>query len=452
MLRRDLILMLCASNAYRLRPPSALTALPMPLKGINADGSVTTTYNAVEAFQNSTLWTYDPTTIDVANSSALTTALRTTATGSRIRLTANITMDPLDLRSTDASQGSGFLGKLIDANGYTLTLRTTGPDLTAQTFTVDGTYSNVWNTTLTLSGSAALQRVFRTDSLDAEGEPTPFFKNTTSKASLSATPGDAFFISGTALSVKLSTDGSVEAFKANLKALYTGSAGTSRVLVWGAALCLWANGGSIKLDGVQILTLDAASRLPSIYMQGVRQTYAVSKGADLTQCGRYVAQDCLVYGSEADGANGFATSAVAKGLIQTVNSRFVRNGDTRTFAANGTLQGVSAHGGTDHASLGSQFNLNNGQGVADTCAASKTDTSWLVSCSVTGGQTTSSNYNFGSAAASASRTAYLYRCLSSAAPAAGDLEIGTNGTVYVARTMLSVVTGGNVIPYTPGTP
>lgn len=422
----------------------------MPLRGINSDGSAVVAYNAVEAFQNSTLWTYDPTTIDVANSSALTTALRTTSTGSRIRLTASITMDPPDLRSTDASQGSGFLGKLIDANGYTLTLRTTGPDLTTQTFTVDGTYSNVWNTTLTLSGSAALQRVFRTDSLDAEGEPTPFWKVTTSKADLNAYSGDAYFISGTALSVKLSNDASVEAFKANLKALYTGSAGTSRVLVSGAALCLWANGGSIKLDGVQLVTLDAASRLPSIYMQGVRQTYAVSKGADLTQCGRYVVNDCLIYGSEADGANGFATSTVAKGLIQTVNSRFVRNGDTRTFAANGTLQGVSAHGGVDHASFGSQFNLNNGQGVADTCAASKTDTSWLVSCGITGGQTTSSNFNFGSAAASASRTAYLDSCTSTSAPAAGDLVISTNGTVNTFATTLASVSGGSVTAYNPG--
>lgn len=404
-------------------------------------GTATVDRSAVDAFIVAGGFRYDPSVINVSNASELSTALRTTATGSMIKLTADITTDPLDLRSTDASQGSGALGKIINSNGYNLIYRTTGPDLTTQTFTVDGTYSNVWNTTLTLSGSAALQRVFRTDSLDAEGEPTPFWKVTTSKADLDAYAGDAYFISGTALSVRLATAGSVEAFKANLKALYTGSAGTSRILVWGAALCLWANGGNIKLDGVQIVTIDAASRLPSIYMQGVRQTYAVSKGADLTHCGRYVAQDCLVYGSEADGANGFATSAVSKGLIQTVNSRFIRNGDTRTFAANGTLQGVSAHGGVDHVSFGSEFNLNNGQGVADTCAASKTDTSWLVGCDVTGGATTAANYNFGSAASNCNRLAYLDTCTSTSAPVAGDLVVSSNAAAYLRATSFATVSG-----------
>lgn len=382
---KNLLLLRGRDGPYRFRTPSNLGSLPMNLKKIYA-GSVAVDRTAVEAFQNASEFTYNPTTIDVASSAALTTALRTTTSGSRIRLTADITMDPLDLRSTDASQGSGFLGKLIDANGHALVMRTTGPDLTAQTFTQDGTYSNVWNTTLTLSGSAALKRVFRTDSLDGEGEPTPFWKDVSGKASLTLVSGDAFYISGTSLSVKLATNGSVEAFKANLKALYIGSAGTSRILVSGAALCLWANGGSIKLDGVQIVQLDAASRLPMIYMHGVRQTYAVSKGFDGTNCGSYVAQDTLVYGSEADGANGFATSAIAKGLLQTVNSRYLRNGDTRTFAADGTLQGVSAHGGVNHVSMGTSFELNNGQGVADTCANSQTDYSWLVGCSITGGR------------------------------------------------------------------
>lgn len=431
----------------RFKPPAGLPILPMRLTGINSDGSATTDRNAAEAFRNAGYFRFDPTIIDVGNSSALTTALRTTASGSHIRMTASITMDPTDLRSTDASQAGGMLGKLVDTNGYTLTLRVTGPDLTTQTFTVDGVYGNVWNTTLTLSGSAALQRVFRTDSLDAEGEPTPFWKVTTSKADLNAYAGDAYFISGTALSVRLATAGSVEAFKANLKALYTGSAGTSRILVSGAPLCLYGNGSNVVLDGVQIVGLDASSRAPVFFAHNMRQTYAVGKGADLTQCGMHILSSCLVYGSESDGANAFATSAQMKGLVQTVNSRFIRNGDTRTFAANGTLQGLSAHGGSNHVSFGSEFNLNNGQGVADTCAASKSDISWLVSCDVTGGQTTAANYEFGSAAANCNRLAYLDSCTSSSAPAAGDLVIGSNAAVYARNTSLPNVSGGTVLAY-----
>jgi hypothetical protein len=436
----------------RFRIPSGLpTNLPMQLVGVES-GVAVTDRNAVEAFQNSSLFTYNPSTIDVATSGALTTALRTSTAGSHIRLTANITTDPIDLRNTDASQAGGALGKLIDTNGFDLTYRSTGPDLTTQTYVVNGTHANVWDTTLTLAGSTALQRVFRTDVLDGEGEPTPFFKITTNVADLAAYAGDAFFVSGTALSIKLSTDGSVEAFKANLKGLYLGSAGTSRILLTGAPLCIWANGGDFVLDGVQLVTLDAGGRMPMFYAHGMRQTYSFSKGADLTQCGQYIVSNCLVYGSEADGANGFVTSAVAKGLMQTANCRFLRNGDTRTFAHNGTLQGVSAHGGVNHTSWGSDFGLNNGQGVADTCAASQTDFTWMVACDITGGQTTSANIGVGSAAASASRTMYLDSVTSTDAPGpTGDLAIAANGVVYVYNTTLGNVTGGSTNPYIPGT-
>lgn len=449
-MHRTRLRMRTGGSNSRYRAPTGFQTLPMGLMGLTDSGEATLYHNAVEAFRNSSLFTYNPTTIDVATSGALSTAIRTSTAGSHVRLTANITTDPIDLRNTDNSQSGGALGKLIDTNGFDLTYRTTGPDLTTQTFTVDGTYANVWNTTLTLAGSAALQRVFRTDSLDDEGEPTPFFKVLTSKADLSADPNDAFYISGTALSVKLSTDGSVEAFKANLKALYTGSAGTSRILVTGAPLCLWANGGDFILDGVQIVTLDAASRLPMIYHHGIRQTYAVSKGFDGTQCGHYIGSNSLIYGSEADGANGFATSAVAKGLMQTANCRFKRNGDTRTFAHNGTLQGVSAHGGVNHTSFGSSFELNNGQGVADTCVASATDYTWLVACGLQGGETTSPNMTFGSVAASASRTIYLDTVESTDAPVNGDLAIAANATVYTYNTTLAVVTGGSTSTYEPG--
>lgn len=431
-------------------PAGLFTTTPLPLTLLSLDGSgnAVVNRNASDYFMNSPEFTYNPTTIDVSTSSGLTTAVRTSTAGSHVRLTADITIDPalFGLRSTDASQASGNLGKLIDTNGHNLIFRTVGPSLPAQIWVQDVTNTNCWTTTLAVTGSQAISRVLRTDVLDAAGQATPFWKVTTSLADLNAFAGDAFFVSGTSLSVKLSTNGSVEAFKANLKGLYVDTTGNSRILVSGAALGLWNNGGSLWLDGVSLSQIDAASRWPIIVIEGITQTYGYSKGFDPINCGLYLAQDSFIYGNKADGANGFSPSVVKRGLCQEVNSRFIRNGDRRTYPIDDTLQGVSVHGGSDHAAFACDFDLNNGQGVADTCINNSADVTWLVGCEVTGGLSNAANYQFGSAATSASRKVHLDRCTSSAAPAAGDLLISTNATVYTRNTSFTKVTG-TPIPY-----
>jgi hypothetical protein len=448
-----------SNRSGRFMAPQALPTLPISLQGFDAAGRAVTNWNAKEAFQNSSLFTYNDTPLyvssaGVAGNNGLTpgapttiaAAVRTYTTGSRIVLLDNMTIEPLDIRSTDASQAGGPLGKLIDPDGNTLTIRTSGPDLTAQTYVQDGTNTNCYTTTLTLSGTAAFQRLLRTDGVDDYGFHVPFAKYA-SAAALNAGVGDGFFWDnvGKVLWVKIGNGENVQAQRAILRGLYTGSAGTSRNFCSGAPLCITG----ARMEGVQNVTLDASSRLPQIYLHDTQQLWAVSKGADLTQCGLYVASDLLCYASEADGANAFATSAVAKGLIQTINSQFVRAGDRRTFAADHTLQGVSAHGGSNHVSFGAEFIGNNGQGVADTCANNSHDVTWLVGCTVQGGNTTAANIQVGSAATSASRTGYFDNVTSIDAPAAGDLVISTNGVARTYRTTFAAVTG-TPTPYVPG--
>lgn len=454
---------LVSDDEYARTKPAGFPTLPINLVARGAPGTVAVDGTAYSAFLNTNAAIVNPTVLYVkpstgsnANSGTspgspfqtVTHALRTSTAGSIVKMLEDAVIDPLDLRSTDASQATQQ-AKLLDGNGYNLILRVTGPDLATATWTRDGTNTNCFTTTLSLGASGAVNRVLRTDGVDEYGFEVPF-RSYASAALLNAATDNGFFWDsvGKVLWINFNNGADVQANRSILKGLYTNSGNTARNFVSGAALCI----ANCTLDGIQNFTIDAGGRLPQIWMHNVTQKYAVGKGGDLTNTGLCIYTNSLVYGSQADGVNAFATSVVGKGLVQIINSRLIRNGDTRTFAANGTLQGASTHGGSNACYWGVTADLNNGQGFADTCVNSSDDISWLASCSVTGGQTTSANYNFGSAATTSSRKAYLDTCQSLAPPVAGDLAISANATVYSYSTTLPTVTGGSVTAYTPSSP
>lgn len=447
--------------------PADLPALPFTFRRMIMPGRVQLSpsdamtaalvYNA--AIANAGTWHVKPSTgndttgdgSELAPYATVAKAIRTTAgAASRIKMLEDCVIPSFDLRSTDASQASQQF-KWLDANGFNVVIRDTGPDLTTQTWVQDGTNTLCYTSTLGVAGSAQITRVLRTDVNDSYGFSRQL-KKYTSAALLNAGSGDGWFWdnTGKVLWLKIGAGENVEAQKSILKGLYFNSAGTSRIFVSGSALGL----SGVRMEGVQIVLLDADGRRPEIWLHNVTQLWATGKGCDMTNAGWYVATDSLVYAPQADSTNAFSKSATGKGLIMTANCRFINTGDQSVFAADGTLQGTSAHGGSHHVGWGNQYIGSNGQGVADTCVANEADITWLVGCTVTGytGGASAPNYNFGGAAASASRKVYLDNCRSIGPTSGTDLLISENATVYTYRSPFASVSGGAVVAYGPGAP
>ena len=376
-----------------------------------------------------------------------------TASGAASRVCAleDCTVTPFDLRNTDASQTAQQF-KWLDANGYAVTIKDTGPALASQTWTRDGTNTKCFTSTLSVTGSAQPTRVLRTDQTDSRGVYKGLRKYT-SAALLNAGTGDGWYWdnTGKVMWLKIGDGTDVQAQRSILAGLYLGSAGTCRMLSIGAA----AGFSGVRFEGVQFVQIDGGGRRPEFWLHNCTVLWSTGKGADLTQAGIFAMTNCWFHSSQSDGINAFAKSAtVSKGLLMLVNSLVTRAGDQDVFPADGTLQGVSAHGGSHHVSWGMTYTENNGQGVADTCANSEAgDISWLVAVDVYGfvGGTSVSNYQIGSAATSASRTGYFDTCRSFDATSGTDVTITTNGTGKAYRPPFGVMSGA-LAPYCIGGP
>ena len=426
-------------------PAQFFPDIPIPLFSANTAIQAALIENALIA--NSGVYYVSPSTGSDSNAGTEAAPFQTvskairTATGaaSRVVMLEDAVIEPFDLRSIDASQTTQQF-KWLDANGFDVTIRVAGPDLSSQTWTQDGTYTNCYTTVLSIGASAQVTRVLNQSLADDYGYDLPL-REYSSEALLDAATDAGYYWDNSTKTLWMNIDGNVEAQKANYRALYLNSAGTSRIFISGASLGL----SGVKLEGVQIFSLDAAGRRPEVWMHDVEQVYAYGKGGDVR--GWYVATDCTVYGSGADGCNAFTAWAGGKSLIQDVRCRFIRSGDRRTFAVNGSNQGVSAHGGSYHIAHDCEYIENNGQGVADTCVNSSTDYSWLIDCRVVGGApgVTADNFLFGSAATSAARIAFLDNCVSESS-SSNDLSVQVNGTVQRLSSDFVAVSGAS-LPY-----
>jgi len=426
-------------------PAQFFPDIPIPL--FSADTAIQAALVENALIANSGVYYVSPSTGSDSNAGTEAAPFQTvsqairTATGaaSRVVMLEDAVIEPFDLRSTDASQTTQQF-KWLDANGFDVTIRVAGPDLSSQTFTKDGTYTNCYTTVLSIGASAQVTRVLNQSLADDYGYDTPL-REYSSEALLDAATDKGYYWDNSTKTLWMNIGGNVDAFKANYRALYTDSGGNSRIFISGASLGL----SGVKLEGVQIFSLDAAGIRPEVWMHNVEQVYPVGKGGDIR--GWYVATDCTVYGSEDDGCNAFAAWAGGKSLIQDVRCRFIRSGDRRTFDVSGTRQGVSAQGGSYHIAHDSEYIENNGGGVADLCANSSIDYSWLVECRVVGGApgVTVDNFLFGSAGTSAARIAFLDNCVSESS-SANDLSVQVNGTVQRLNSNFATVFGVS-LPY-----
>ncbi|MDD3329626.1 MAG: hypothetical protein PHW25_21315 [Zoogloea sp.] len=450
-----------ALDAPTRNVPPGLPPLPMQLIGAQGSYIVAAPNDAITAMQqyhaskyNVAVYYLKPSTGDDSNDgltpatpfATVAKAIRTaTGAASRVVVLEDSVLPTFDLRSTDASQTAEQI-KILDGNGFDVVVKESGPDLSALSWTQDATYPECWTTTLALTGSAACAGVLFKGAVDERGRWLPL-KSYASIAALDADSAGYFYNSETkALTVKIFGN-SVRSQRGQLVGLFKNTSGTARILISGAKLGL----ANIRTIGVNLTMIDAAGRRPELWMHNSQVTWSTSKGLDMTQAGWFVASDVEFYSAGGDCANGFAPSVTGKGLIHDLRCRWSRGGDLRVFADNGTMQGISAHGGCDHVSWGSVYELNNGQGVADTCSNNYQDVSWLAACEFRRQARASPSMEFGSAASNASRKVYLDSCVSRGA-AGADLVIGANATVFTYKTPLAIVTGGTALSFDPGSP
>jgi hypothetical protein len=445
--------------------PAGLPDLPITLKAVYGPGNVVIDptsavdaaiiYYAPTGARDCTVGTggTDTTSGSNKNFATITYFMRTDTLCSVARATSNITEVPFDLRSTDASQSGSAKLKAFYANGFTVTIRSTGPDPTAATWTADGTLTHIYSAGASwLSSSAAVTRVLRTDQNDLWGYYKPFVQYTSKALLAAATTTNGWYWDDAAkqLWLHLPSDANVESNKSILKVMYVDTNGSSRIQVAGAPLAL----DGVRMEGVQFLSVDQNSRRPSIWTNNITQLWATAKGWDGTQAGDFIETNSICYASAQDCRNASAPSSTGKGLILTANSRYINAGDMHTFAEDGTIQGVSAHGGSHHVSFGSQFIGNNGQGVADTTTAGiSSDVTWLVGTIVGPQQSTIALGNiFCGTSATGSRAFYLDTVRSIKAGIADDLQISLGCTAYSYGTTLGTVTGGSTQPFDPALP
>jgi hypothetical protein len=454
------------SQETRAVPPG-LPVLPMSLIGSINSWPIALPNDAINAFKEYHSALYNQTKLYVKPSSGsdantgltkalpfatVTQALRVaTNAASHIVMLEDCVIPTFDLRASDPSQTTEQI-KILDGNGFNVVIRDSGPDLTTQTWVVDGVNTNCYKTTLTYTGSESLTRVLRTDRLDSEGEPTQL-KSYTSAALLNAAFSGYYYDStGKVLWVNLG-GANVHQMRDVLKGLHNPAvAGGSRLFVYGAKLGL----SGIRTEGVSISTNDNATyptRRPEIWTHNCKIMWSSNKGANLTNAGWLIGSDTLYYSSAGDNANAFSPSATGKGLILSLRCRFSKAADYDIFAVNGTYQGTSAHGGSDHVSWGSIYEYSNGSGIADTGIDNSHDVSWFIGCLLKPqlANNTIPNMSFSGLNTNSSRKVYLDSCISYTS-LGDDLLIGNNAIIYTYNTELPKVTGGSAIPYIPSNP
>ncbi len=452
------------SDENRVVPPG-LPILPMTLIGStnswvdafpNDAISAAKQYHA-DIYNGANTYYVKPSTGSDANSgltmalpfATVAQAMRTASgAGSRVVMLEDAVISPFDLRASDPSQTIEQF-KWLDANGFKVIIRDSGPDLSSLTWVADVTYPNCYKATLTLAGASTLNRLLRTDKLDNEGlsKVVPKFAS----AALLDVALEGYYWDAAGKVLWINFGGSnVHHQRGVLKGLYIGSAGSSRVYVYGAKLGL----SGVTLEGTQLTIQDNATfptRRPEIWLHNCKVLWSPDKGTDVTKAGWCVASDTLFYSAKSDLVNAFAPSATGSGLVLTLRCKFSRGGDRDLIDINGTMQGTSAHGGSSHVGWGNVYESNNGQGIADTCSNDSHDVTWLVGCMVNGQLVNVSNLSFGSAANNSTRKVYLDSCISRGSLIA-DLVISNNATVYVYNSTIPIVSGGATITFNPNNP
>lgn len=341
-----------------------------------------------------------------------------------------------------------------------ITIRVTVPEaLSAKTWTATGGgHTDVYQATITTSGSNAPHRVLRTDTNDAYGFPTRLLK-CTSLANLDAQSAGWYWDSaGKVLYIKMGASVDVNASKAVLDAYWLDTAGNSRIFIYGTVLAL---DGDFYLAGIDRVPLCHSTARSESWTRGVTSFASVS-GACRVDGGWVVAENERGHASASDHLNGNPSGGIP-GLIVHHRCYLTDSGDSSAFQLTPTVDSnknaVSAHGGCDHIGVGTVGELSYGPVFADTSTTLLAAATWLIGCVGRSSQASLVSGNGGigflmqglaSAGDAGNRVSWLDGCIATGNSLWGGFQT-VNGTMK--KTGCSFVTeSGTITAYAPGTP
>jgi hypothetical protein len=210
-----------------------------------------------------------------------------------------------------------------------VTIRVSGDTVSSATFTANGTYGNVYETTLVSSNYVI--RLLRSDRLDALGLPTPMPKYGSLVDLNNAGYGWWYESATKKLYVRDGTLNINTTVKANLQAVYA-TGGDNSLLVYSAKLYL----ENITLLRYPYVLKEAGQAVPEVWLKNCAVRYAESASRNVQGGGCY-SQGCTYYRSAADHANYTSTAGTTSYGVEINDSTFFA-GDVDTFYVSAGVQ------------------------------------------------------------------------------------------------------------------
>ena len=234
------------------------------------------------------------------------------------------TYDATGFRYTDTE---GAKPKMLVAPFGGVTIRISGDTVSGATFAANGSYPNVWETTLVTANHVT--RLLRTDRLDASGLPTPMPKQASLVGVNDAGYGWWYDSATSKLYVRDGTLNINSTVKASLQAVYA-TGGDNALLVQSAKL---------YLQNITLLRYPWALKVvgqaaPEIWLKNCAVRYAESTSR-LVQGGGCYSQGGTYYRSAADHANYTSASGTTAYGVE-INDTTLFAGDVDTFGAGAT--------------------------------------------------------------------------------------------------------------------
>lgn len=263
--------------------------------------------------------------------------------------------------------------------------RTSGSAVSGLTFTVNGTYSNVYEATL--AATPILHRLLRTDVVDRSphpeladlaGKPIPLPYHT-SLANL-ATAGYGWFHDTTGTKLYVAMFGAdVDSFKANLQGVYY-NAGGNRLLLW-STISYWEG---FTFEGYVDALFVTGQLAPVAYFKNCGFEYSATT-AILAEGATVYTQDCTAYRPAADGGNYNISSGQAC-LWAEINFRTLFCGDEDSYPGQtSNAQGVgfyNKNGSSNHNGVGIRIggfhDGSSGPLISDVLTSSVRSKTWSV--------------------------------------------------------------------------
>ncbi len=348
--------------------------------------------------------------------------------------------DKFQFRSTDTP---GNKIKIIEALGHcrieettaTIDAPVTSDAFDSVTWTANATYPNVYEFTRTNAfvARAVLWETIREDNGRAKRLPLQ-----TSILNVNNS-GFGWYDDGTKVYVRIQSQ-NIETIKSTLRGVFA-TAGTSRVLIYGAKILLKAGeGSSMVFAGVNLQPLYLAPNRGYLYAHGnIRVEYSQDHGLDALGADTYC-QDVEIFASKGDNFHYTDSTVECRGL--EVDCKVTYGGDYATYgsAAAGTDNGSAMHGTGFIARFGGDYSLNYGPDVVD----SGTGKYWNVGTKAH----KSENAANGSSFHVTGGTMYLDSCHGSDGEYDLRVDLGATMTVYnsIYRTSLN---NGTLNTYSP---